>query len=238
MKLIVVAIVAAVSVAGCSKEEHTASKTAPSSQPLEIAPVAPPKSPEPKIDKGPWEGPFGLKMGLSEAELLAALPDLKTVRPNFFSTTTPPKAHDAFESYSLITSAPTGLCKIAAVGKDISTSGFGDELKSAHMSMKDALTEKYGKPTDHFDFLKHGSIWTERKYWVMGMLKKDRTLMTAWQQKTAKNPKGVELPNNIMTIVIESEATQTDTGYISVRYEFSNLNECFEANSKEKNKAL
>ena len=238
MKVTTLAIITAVAISGCGKEGSIGETKATAASPAPVVAEMTLKTSEPKVDKGPWDGPFGLKMGINETELKAAISDIKTASPNIYSTEAPPKPHDAFETYHLVTSSSTGLCKISAVGKDVPTSQFGDELRSAHKSIKDALTERYGKPTDDYNFLKHGSLWTESKYWMMGLLKKDRVLTTIWEQKTEKTPKGINLPNDIDSIIVDVTASGTDSGYVTLRYAFSNEYKCIAENKKEKNKAL
>ncbi|WP_208947926.1 hypothetical protein [Paracidovorax avenae] len=242
MNKIAITFLSSLLLAACSKESSTSANTQKSqASALASAPLANPptaKTPELKIDKGPWDGPFGLKMGLTDDQLKAAVPDIHAAAANIFSTSSPPKPHDSFETYMLITSASTGLCKITAVGKTIQTSQFGDELRNAHKSLKAALTEKYGQPISDHDFLKHGSMWNESKYWMMGLLKKDRIVATFWERKTDKNPKGADLPNDIDSIIVESSAEGTDAGHITLRYAFTNEDACVDAIKKEKNKAL
>lgn len=243
MKYIVLSFAAAFILAGCGKEKpksESPSAAASLTEHSSAKPTAPTPAnkPELHIEKGPWDGPFGLKMGLTDDQLKAAIPDLQAAATNISSTSSPPRPHDSFETYMLITSASTGLCKITAVGKAIKTSQFGDELRSAHNNLKAALTERYGQPISDHNFLKHGSMWNESKYWMMGLLKKDRIVATFWERKNDKNPKGVELPNDIDSIIVESSAEGTDTGHITLRYAFTNEDACVDAIKKEKNKAL
>ena len=243
MKYIALSFAAAFILAGCGKETPKSESPSAGTSLAEQSP-AKPTAPtpthklEPHIEKGPWGGPFGLKMGLTDDQLKAAIPDIQAAATNIFSTSSPPKPHDSFETYMLITSASTGLCKITAVGKTIQTSQFGDELRNAHKNLKVALTERYGQPISDHDFLKHGSMWNESKYWMMGLLKKDRIVATFWERKTDKNPKGADLPNDIDSIIVESSAEGTDAGHITLRYAFTNEDACVDAIKKEKNKAL
>lgn len=242
MKYIAGLFAAVLALAGCGKENPKAESAAVASsveqsaaQPSDPASA---KKPESQVDKGPWDGPFGLKMGLTIEQITAAIPDLKAATPHIYSTSEPPKPHDSFGNYLLLTSATTGLCKITAVGKIIQTSQFGDELRYAYKNMKAALAERYGKPTSDYDFLKNGSIWNESKYWMMGLVKKDRVVATYWEKNTGTHAKGADLPNDLASISMEASADGTNDGHVTLRYEFSNEEACVDALKKEKNKAL
>ena len=56
----------------------------------------------------------------------------------------------------------------------------------------------------------------------MGLLKKERYLTAFWSKKNGSN-----LPqNNIKNISVNTIATSSEKGYISLNYEFLNINEC------------
>ncbi|BFO54907.1 hypothetical protein AVXHC19_17100 [Acidovorax sacchari] len=63
-------------------------------------------------------------------------------------------------------------------------------------------------------------------------------LATTWGRKTEKYPKGLDLPNDLDSIILNVTADSTDAGYVTLKYAFTNEDACFEENNKEKNKSL
>ena len=57
---------------------------------------------------------------------------------------------------------------------------------------------------------------------MMGLLKEERYLTAFWNKKIGSN-----LPqNNIKNISVDTFVTSSEEGYISLNYEFLNINEC------------
>ena len=164
-----------------------------------------------------FAGPFGLKMGMPLEQIDAKA---KQLAPGKYQITNVPKPHSAFESYVVQVAPKAGLCWIKAIGKDITTSSYGVELKSAFYDMKEKLDKAYGnsKTTDR---LLPGSIWHESNEWMMGLIKKERFLFAIWEKET-----GAKLKNNIITITMAAKPSARSKGYIGVDYSFSNEEEC------------
>lgn len=141
--------------------------------------------------------------------------------------------HPDFEFYSVILTPEQGLCKITAVGKDIRSSSQGTEVEEEFKSKVEALTEKYGEPENKHNFLKSGSLWKERQYWMMGLLKKERIISAFWGPKKNKN-----LPDSIDSIEIHADATNSETAYITIAYEFDNFDSCIKTLRTKKNSSL
>lgn len=240
MKLQLIAFGALLLLVGCGKPESPSSPALTTEVPR--APVVAEKAPEPvkpPIKKGPWEGPFGVKMGISLDDLRGAV-ELKDGDSKFtFESKQAPSPHDAFEVYLYTLTEETGLCKVAALGKPVTTSRAGFELRSEFASLQTALTERYGKPSTKYDFLSRGSIWNESQDWMMGLLKKDRILTTFWiaSPEDKSTPKA-DLPNNLETIVLEANAESSETGRIAIRYAFKNETACVDLIKKSRHKAL
>ncbi len=138
-------------------------------------------------------------------------------KEDVLTLTTAPKPYAAFEAYSLVISPDKGVLKIVAVGKTIGTNGFGSELHDAFNEIRGAVTTTYGKP-ETYDYLKSGSIWGEPQEWMMGLLKKERTLVAYWTVKDTK-------PNHITYIALEAAALSTEAGWLRLGYEFEGFSE-------------
>lgn len=71
-------------------------------------------------------------------------------------------------------------------------------------------------------YLKAGSIWDESRCWMMGLLKKERVLVSFWDVKST-------LPNHITSITLEASALSTEEGYILLTYELEGFEEYSES---------
>ena len=137
-----------------------------------------------------------------------------------YKITNVPKPHSAFELYAVKVAPNGGLCWIKAIGKNISTSCYGTELKSKFMDMVNKLENAYGN-YELYDYLMPGSIWDELKDWMRALIKKERTLGASWSEEDQSN-----LSNNISKIVIAAQASSSDNGFIILEYSFTNKEAC------------
>jgi hypothetical protein len=140
----------------------------------------------------------------------SAIKETKGDDPQQLTLLTVPKPHAAFEMYSLLFSPKEGLLKLTAYGKDIRTNGFGEAVRDAFMEIRDAVANTYGQP-ETLDFVRSGSLWHEPEYWMMGLLKDERTLDAFWKK---------EIPNGICDIDLEAKAMSTEKGFLVLSYEF------------------
>ena len=173
-------------------------------------------------------GPFGLRMGMSRDELERAAGPLELVKPNIYKTTRPPRPHDRFEAYYLVVNRSAGLCKIQASGLTIETNNFGTQLHQEFDNLRGALESKYGPAPVVTDRVRDGSLWTEPQYWMMGLLKKDRTLAASWSS----------LGGELEGIILETKALSTDRGWVTLGYFFRNSDACLEELKRSSNDAL
>lgn len=174
-------------------------------------------------------GPFGLSMGMSIEQIDSKA---KEVAPGKFVTKNVPKPHSAFEQYAVQVGKKNGLCWIKAIGKDISTSSYGIELRSAFEEMKGKLTKAYGKG-ETTDLLMPGSIWKEPNEFMMAMIKKERFLMAGWSTE-----KGSKLKGNIKQVGLIASPGGRSKGYLSVEYYFSNNEACDKEIAAQEDDAL
>jgi len=171
------------------------------------------------INMSIFAGPFGLEMGIT----LEKIKEITGVEPknennNLFSIT-PPKPHSSFETYVIRVNKKNEVYYIKAIGKDIETSVYGTELKSAFTSIATSLEKTYGK-YKIYDFIKYESIWDEPKDFMMGMLKKERFLMASWNKD-----EGSRVPDDIQDISLAAYPLNTTKGYLSIDYSFINMEE-------------
>jgi hypothetical protein len=171
-------------------------------------------------------------MGLTREQVQQLIPGLKDEEdsPGYANATSVPQSHPDFESYGLQFSKKSGLCKIVAIGKDISTGSAGYELRSAFDEIDKALTAKYGKGK-LYDF--SSERYDSPEFWMMHLSQKNRTLAKVWSPEF-----GSTLSHNLGSVGLEAGASDMSTGYLVIRYEFSNLPDCVAESEAEKHKAL
>lgn len=169
------------------------------------------------------DGPFGLAMGLSKAEVTALVgPDLKDVEGQQYlaATAKVPRSHPRFKAYMLQVLPTAGLCAITAVGVDVRTSSHGVEMLAEFDAMVESLQAAYG---DHRrnDFLRSGSIWDEPEDWMMALSRKERVLQAVWDQDAGSSSK-----NRVKEVILSASTTRTDAGYLVLQYRFENQDQC------------
>jgi len=138
----------------------------------------------------------------------------------WYTTEELPKGNSKLTKYDLLITPKSGLCRILSHTDIMYSNSFGNQLKSEFEFFEKALTKKYGD-NEKYDFVQSGSIWNDTQYWMMGLLKKERYLTAFWNKEIGSN-----LPqNNIKNISVNTIATSSEEGYISLNYEFLNINE-------------
>jgi hypothetical protein len=191
-------------------------------------PTSSPAAPSKKYD-----GPFGLQSGLTVEEVKRSVPDLTPDdnKPGWYSATNVPTPHPSFDSYRLAFSTKSGLCVLSGIGKNITSGSSGAEVQAAFEDLATALSERYGHGKK-YDFYT-GASSGNPQYWMMNLKEKDRVFAMLWGKDT-----GATLPATISGIGLDANALDMETGYISVRYEFSNVADCVAEEKARKNKAL
>jgi len=170
-------------------------------------------------------GPFGLEMGMT-LEQIESLTGVKPVSlDNSTYNISVPKPHSMFEQYVARISPTLGLYWIKAVGHDISTSGYGSEVRSAFNDLRRSLETTYG-PSKIYDVLLPKSIWDEPGDWMMGFVVKERYLIASWTKED-----GAKLPDYIKDIAIGVSVKSKTMGWVGLDYSFSNMDEA-EAQAK------
>jgi hypothetical protein len=159
-------------------------------------------------------GPFGLRFGMTRDEVLQLVGKgaIKSEKDDTLRLTAVPRAHPDFEEYVLVFSPQQGLLKIVAAGKTIQTNGYGRDVQLAFGDIRDAISKNYGAAKT-LDNLRSGSIWDEPREWMMGLLKRERTLAAVWESDSAR-------ALHLSGIVLEAYALSTEKGYLKISYEF------------------
>ena len=112
-------------------------------------------------------GPFGTEMGMSKDEL-----GIKSVTEKIgtyqWKLSSLPKSSNLFEYYVVVVTPENGLCFLKTVGKNVTTSVYGTELRSVFDRVNNSLKKKYSKGSVA-DFLNSGSIWDEPKDFMIAV---------------------------------------------------------------------
>lgn len=179
-------------------------------------------------------GPFGLRMGMSAAELrkLVAAKALEPEqRPLVLQTERLPKHHDAFEGYLLFVSDKVGLCKIVGLGETIAVRSEGKELRSAFEDLEKAIEKKYGRHLTR-DELQAGSNLSDKKQWMEALHGKERSLAAFWDAEERST-----LSDDISAIVLDARALSESEGYLRLDYAFSNWGRCEDEGKQARRKS-
>lgn len=177
-------------------------------------------------------GPFGLDKGMSLEEVRRHGNFIAERDSFWYRTTSIRHGHDNFEGYSALIVPGFGLCKVLGIGKDINSNAFGDQVRATFQDLAAALTQKYGPPTNQYDFVKAGSIWNDPNDFMMGLVKEERVLSAYWIGK------GSSLPDRLQAISITARANTSSKGYVNISYEFDNANACLERSKARNNSNL
>ena len=180
-------------------------------------------------------------MGMSKDEIETAIgfPLQQHIlgEPFYFSTPLVPRPFDGAEDYLLLVLPEAGLCRISMAGKNVSTNGYGLEVRAEYERLRDLVAGVYGE-YDEVDFLFAGSIWDEPGYWMRSFEQGDRRLSATWSAPGCCGPfagpppppggtaEGSTMRNNVGQVVISAQALSGDTGYLTLSYWFENHDAC------------
>ncbi len=160
--------------------------------------------------------PFGIPMGAQKASLKIA----SELPGSLARLASVPRPHPDMEEYIVEVTPSTGVCWVKAVGKNVSTSVYGEGAQNLFTDLKSQLDGVYG-PAKVTDRAKPGSIWDEPKDWMMGLLKKERTLIAIWG-----STEGRPLTSNVQYVGLVITALSRDTVFASVEYYGTTYEKC------------
>jgi len=159
-----------------------------------------------------FAGPFGIEMGMTIEQVKAVSTSEPVLVEEDIYEIFPVTTHSRFEKYTVRISKEYGVYFIKAIGVDIRTSKYGEEMLSEFNDLVSSFQKKYGK-YERIDYLKKGSYWDEPEDWMMGLLKNERYLLAFWEIEI-----GSDLPENIVSIYIGANAASTEVGLVAIEY--------------------
>jgi hypothetical protein len=157
-------------------------------------------------------GPFGLDMGMSLAQIKQKTGNAPVLQSDDLYIVTPPNTNNLFGIYAVRVHPEYGVYSISAIGKDITTTGYGLEVKSAFNDLVGSIEKTYGK-YKKYDFLQARSIWDEPNDFMMGLVKSERHLAAFWDKG-----EGSALPEDISAISVTARGLSSSKGYIILQY--------------------
>ena len=176
-----------------------------------------------------FAGQFGFEMGTDVNSYDVSYEQVNT---NTYRFKNAPINHSAFEYYVVKSYPGYGITYIKAVSHNIRTNVYGTAVRSKFETMEDALSRKYGYGK-RYDFLMPDSIWDDAKDWMMGILKDERILTTIWSDQN-----GSDIPEDIDTICLATDAVNRNKGYIVVEYCSKNHEAAQKASAAKQNDAF
>lgn len=174
--------------------------------------------PEKTFDREADVGPLGVEMGMSKDSFSS----LREIDYNYYQTEYVPRQSSLFDFYQM-SFAPNGLCVLVGVGRDVATSKDGEVLKQEYTRVYQALSKKYGKPYDEYDYLVKGAKFSDAENWMKAIEVEERSYEAHWGESD-----DFTLPHNLESISLRTKASDEVTGYIVIRYEFDNYAACEE----------
>lgn len=157
--------------------------------------------------------------GVQQGEHVSKYAGKPTGQPNQYEITVP-QPNREFESYLVTSTQSTGICTVTGIGKNHETDDYGNEIKSSFASFKSALDNKYNK-AKNYDFLQAGAIWKEPREYGWSLYKKERNLISIWTEENGSNNL-----KQIKGIMLSAKAISPSVTYLTLRYEFQNLDKC------------
>lgn len=177
---------------------------------------------------------MGLNMGESISSIKSKGVKLAPAsRKYMYNATNLPRPAQVVPEVLLTIHPRFGLCTLSAGSVTHDDNSFGSQTRSIFEKVKTSLASKYGEPTDSFDFVRAGSMWNAEQYFMMGLEKKERSLVSYWQKS-----KGSALPQNVQIIVLTAKALSSSSGYVTVKYEASFHDQCVDAISASESAGL
>lgn len=180
----------------------------------------------PALNKsGKNKGPFGFDIGMTYNEVKEACGGAE---PEHIADerywVKPKKSHPLFEKYIVWISDAVGLYYVKGVSKEISTSEYGNEVKSEFDNLVNTLEKKYGKFTKT-NTIKPDYYWKDERYWTQSIRDGARTYTAKW---TANNNTYKDY-DGLFGIIVDIKSFSPQTALIYIEYMFINANAAQEA---------
>ena len=157
------------------------------------------------------DGPFGLGWGMSEQDtkILGVNCEEKTTqsRITVCKTTSLPKNLSISDQYALYIDGKYQLQKVTMISEIISNDIYGSEGKEIYFDLKNKLSNKYGKPSDSFEYV-GDELYDESDEFYQCLAYEGCGYYLSFYKDSSGE-----------TITLEIEGIRRGSGYISLSYE-------------------
>jgi hypothetical protein len=163
-------------------------------------------------------GPFGLRKGMTRAEIEKLGPILDEGPSGILRVGRVPRPDPNYQSYWVVVTPRAGVCAVMAAGKTVLDDPNGALVQASFAKAKAALTEKYGEPVASVDTLVEGSTLGAPTQWTASLSAGQRTLAVAW--KPAPGAEGVS------AVSLEAAGVSDTRAYVRAVFAFDNQGDC------------
>ena len=177
-----------------------------------------------------YDGPFGIAKG----EPLSALNKGQEEKPGYYKINSVPQPYPNIEYYVVENTPEHGTCMVKAISNDIDSDSFGNRLKENIDHVRDDLQTRYGLPSDSYDFLHSGSIWSDPQDWMMSLTKNERNYFFIW---TAPKNADQRIWRGVETVGLTAGANGSK-GWFTIEYDFIGGKQCDDDLKKKAAKSL
>jgi hypothetical protein len=140
-----------------------------------------------------------------------------------------PQPNDEFEFYLVNATPQAGICSVTGIGRDHKDKS-GRTLRASFARLTTTLNERYGS-NKTFDFIKPDATNTGANDYHASLYKDEREVATFWDREEKSR-----MPADLLAIMLAQESVNPQLGYITLKYEFTNLKQC--STSESNNKGL
>jgi len=178
---------------------------------------------------------MGLRMGESLSSIKAKGVKLTPWKDGKFmyDATNLPQPAAVVPEVTLRIHPSLGLCTILADSITQEDNAYGIETRRTYERIRAMLEPKYGAPTNSYDFVKSNSLWNSDKYFMYGLRAKDRILVSFWMTSD-----GARLPQGVKNMQLQAVALSPSKGYVQIKYEGNNHEQCVDSIAAEENRGI
>lgn len=173
--------------------------------------------------------PFGLHPGMTVDQIKKAVGEQNlSPFPNsrgVFLLSSVPEKPEFFDNFFVAVSSKQGLAKVGA-GFSFASNRSGQQVRENFQKVESLLVAKYGKPTDHHDYVRAGAISKQDDEFMAALLQGERELRSFWK-----------LDDGTL-LLLEAKAHDPTTALISLSYEFHPEFDAFNEENRKKNENL
>lgn len=170
--------------------------------------------------------PFGLRPGMTVDQIKTAVGE-RNVSPfpnsrRVYLLSSVPEKLEFFDNFFVAVSSKSGLAKLGA-SFSFESNRSGEQVRENFQKVEKLLIDKYGKPTDHHDYVHAGAVFKEDDEFMMALLKGQRELRSFWKLDGGT------------FLLLDATAHNSTVALIGLTYEFHPEFDAFNEENAKKN---